>query len=97
MAVKSIIVELEGRLVQLMEEHARMAAQCKKLTAERDALKEEKRALEVRLRELNRELSTQQLATGLAGAGANKEKARTRVNRLMREVDKCIALLNREE
>ena len=35
-----------------------------------------------------------QLAAGLAGDRRDKEKARTRVNRLMREVDKCIALLD---
>ncbi len=33
-----------------------------------------------------------QLAEGLAGGSRNREKARARVNRLMREVDKCIAL-----
>ena len=34
-----------------------------------------------------------QLTEGLAGESRNREKARARVNRLMREVDKCIALL----
>ena len=34
-----------------------------------------------------------ELTEGLAGGGRNREKARARVNRLMREVDKCIALL----
>lgn len=70
---------------------------CRKLTAERDALKEEKRALEQRVRDLDRELSKLQLSEGLAGGKADKEKARARVNRLMREVDKCIALLNKAE
>ena len=38
-----------------------------------------------------------QLTAGLAGGSADKEKARARVNRLMREVDKCIALLNKPQ
>ena len=32
------------------------------------------------------------LADSLAGGSGDREKARARVNRLMREVDKCIAL-----
>ena len=97
MAVKGVITELSGRLERLMEEHRKMVLLCGKLTAERDALKEEKRALEQRVRDLDRELSKQQLSEGLAGGKADKEKARARVNRLMREVDKCIALLNKAE
>ena len=53
----------------------------------------EKRTLEERVRELDAELARMQLTEGLAGGGSNREKARARVNRLMREVDKCIALL----
>lgn len=97
MAVKGVITELGGRLEQLIEEHSRLTALCGKLTAERDALKEEKRALEQRIRDLDHELSKRQLTEGLAGSRADKEKARARVNRLMREVDKCIALLNKPE
>jgi len=97
MAVKSIITELERRLSQLVDDHRKLAVLCGKVTAERDALKEEKRALEMKIRELDRELSKLQLADGLAGGNADKEKARARVNRLMREVDKCIALLNKPQ
>jgi len=97
MAVKGVITELDGRVERLMEEHRRMAALCGKLTAERDALKEEKRTMEQRVRELDHELSMLHLSEGLAGGKADKEKARARVNRLMREVDKCIALLNKAE
>lgn len=97
MAVKGVITELNERLERLVEEHRKMVALCGKLTAERDGLKEEKRALEQRVRDLDRELSKQQLSEGLAGGKADKEKARARVNQLMREVDKCIALLNKAE
>ncbi len=95
MAVKGIITELNARMERLMEEHRKMVSLCGKLTAERDALKEEKRKLEERVRSLDRELEKLQLGEGLAGKSADKEKARARVNRLMREVDKCISLLNK--
>jgi len=63
----------------------------------RDSLKAENRTLQERIRELDGELSRMQLTEGLAGGSRNRDKARARVNRLMREVDKCIALLGRPE
>ena len=58
-----------------------------------EALRKENRALEERNRELDAEVARMQLTEGLAGGSTNRDKARARVNRLMREVDKCIALL----
>lgn len=97
MAVKSIITELNAQIERLMEEHRKMQFHCEKLTLERDQLKEEKRKLESEVRRLDHELSKAQLSEGLAGGKADKEKARARVNHLMREVDKCIALLNKPQ
>ena len=57
----------------------------------------ENRTLQERVRSLEEELSCVRLAEGLAGGGRNRERARARVNRLVREVDRCIALLNRQQ
>ena len=50
-----------------------------------------------RIRALDAEVGRMQLAEGLSGGGRNRAKARARVNRLMREVDRCIALLEKPE
>ena len=83
MADKSVITNIEARVRQLIDDHKRLSDLCAELTA----------PLEERVRELDAELARMQLTEGLAGGGRNREKARARVNRLMREVDKCIALL----
>ena len=93
MADKSVITNIEARVRQLIDDHKRLSDLCAELTAQRDTLRSEKRTLEERVRELDAELARMQLTEGLAGGGSNREKARARVNRLMREVDKCIALL----
>ena len=95
MAEKSVITNIENRIRQLMDDHKRLSDQCAELTAQRDNLKAENRTLQERIRELDGELSRMQLTEGLAGR--NRDKARARVNRLMREVNKCIALLGRPE
>lgn len=97
MADKSVIVNIEARVRQLMGEHRDAVRLNRELTAERDALKAENRALKERIRALDAELARAQLAEGLAGGDGGREKARARVNRLMREVDKCIALLRQPE
>ena len=93
MAEKSVITNIEARIRQLIDDHKRLSESCAELTAQRDNLKAENRTLQERIRELDGELSRMQLT----GESRNREKARARVNRLMREVDKCIALLGRPE
>ncbi len=94
MADKSVITNLGVRIRQLIGDHRRLTGNCGEMPAECRRQKTENRALQERIRELESELARMQLAAGLAGDKQNKEKARTRVNRLMREVDKCIALLD---
>ena len=50
-----------------------------------------------RLTALCKELARTQLGQGLAGNAPDQSKAIARVNRLMREVDKCITLLNKPD
>lgn len=97
MADKSVIGNIKARVRQLIGEHRRLREVCTELTAERDALRKENRALEERNRALDAEVARMQLTEGLAGGSGDRDKARARVNRLMREVDKCIALLERPD
>lgn len=93
MADKSVITNIEARIRQLIADHRRVMGVCNELTAQCSALKAENRTQQEHIKELEGELSRMQLIAGLAGDRRNKEKARARVNRLMREVDKCIVLL----
>jgi len=93
MADKRVIENIEARIRQLIDDHRRLSKYCSELTVQRDTLKAENRTLQERIRNLEAEAARMQLAEGLAGGGRNREKARARVNRLMREVDRCIALL----
>lgn len=97
MADKSVINDLGNRIRQLVDDHKRLSGQCMQLAVQRENLRADNRALQERIRTLEAELSRKELTEGLAGAGPNREKARARVNRLMREVDKCIALLRGPE
>ena len=93
MADKRVITTLESRVQQLLDDHKRLSEVARELTAEVAKLKAEKRTLEEENKSLRTDLQRKELAEGLAGDSRNRDKARARVNRLMWEVDKCIALL----
>lgn len=94
---KSAIVELETRVRRLLDDHRRLSDLCTELTAQRDSLQAANRTLQQRVSELQTELTKLRLVEGMEGSGRNPAKARARVNRLMREVDRCIALLELSE
>lgn len=97
MAAQEIIANLAAQVRRLMAEHAKLRGLCDRMKTEGDALRKENRTLQERVRSLEEELSCVRLPEGLAGGGRNRERARARVNRLVREVDRCIALLNRQQ
>ncbi len=93
MSDKTVIVNIEKRVRQLIDDHKRLSRLCRDLEREREKLRNENRSLRARVKSLDTELAKRELCEGLEGSGHNREKARARVNHLMREVDKCIALV----
>lgn len=95
MANKSIIESVEKRVARLIEQHDHLKRQAAELQAQNDKLVAQNRELTNKLAEAERRVATLELSEGLAGSTADKRQAKARVNRLMREIDRCIALLNK--
>lgn len=96
MADKSIILNLKGQVQKLIADHAKIVDLCSELASQRDLLKSANLDLSDNIKQLNKELSQMRLMQGFAGDNNDMQKARARVNHLMREVDKCIALVNKK-
>lgn len=86
---------------QLSEKIKAIVSMLEKSEDERDRLQVEKNRLseQVKLKtiafeELERKCETLKLAKAILGSGENSHDAKIKVNRIMREIDKCIALLN---
>ncbi len=97
MAEKSIIKELEAQVAALMADHKRLAELNADLQEQINSLSKERRELQEKAAEQSSEISSLRLSVALGGNNTDKNKARARVNQLMREVDRCIALLNKVE
>ncbi len=97
MAEKDIIKLLRVEVERLIADHERVSRQCRELTKERDKLLGEKYRLEERVREQDTRIKSLELAEVMRGGDGNVERAKARVNNLLREVDRCIALIKQEQ
>ena len=97
MACKSIINHITAQAERVISQHEKLEMDFREVCRERDALKVSLREHQEQIIELKEELKRLRLAEGLAGVGSDKAKSRARINQLMREVDRCIALLTKEQ
>lgn len=97
MAEKEIIKRLRAEVERLIADHERIAAECRALVKERDRLQGDRHRLEEKLREQETRLKSLELIDGMRGSSGNVERARVRVNSLLREVDRCIAIMTKEQ
>ena len=95
MTNKSVIIHLEEQIKKLISEHSKLVDLCNDLSQERQNLKIENRALQEKINLSNKELSQLRLTNSLMGDSKDKDKARAQINQLMREIDKCIALVSK--
>lgn len=94
MAGSDIVRSVVAKVERLMDENRRLRTESGKLGAQRDKLRSDNRKLTERIAELEKRVNVLELREGLT-SGGNTKQARARVDRLIREVDKCIAMLNR--
>ena len=97
MSQKDIVKRLHDQVERLIADHERIAKECRELVKQRDKLLGEKHRLEERLREQETRIKSLELVGVMRGDDGNVERARARVNSLLREVDKCIAAIKNEQ
>jgi len=104
MSSKAVIESVAKLAERLIEQNRKLRAELERLGAGRERLRAENQRLTAENALLQRRLAVKELAEGFATGGAapngldrrGTRVARGRVNRLLREVDRCIALVNKE-
>jgi regulator of replication initiation timing len=86
--IRQKIQTVKNRLNSQLEENIRLKKQNEEL---RNSV-QQKQVLIEELKQKNQQLS---LVKGIMADGDDKQEARIQINRIVREIDKCIALLNR--
>lgn len=93
MAEKEIIATLEANVRTLMDLHTKAVAQMADLQRKNEEQALKIRSLQQQLRHEQEEAARLRLSDAISGGG-DKRAARVQVNRLLREIDKCIALVS---
>ncbi len=91
-----IIESLKDKVNKVIADNRRLREQNVKLRQSGEKLKREKIGLQERIAELERRVNVLELSASMGGNAQHKKLARARVNRLMREVDHCISLINKQ-
>ena len=94
MTSKEIIEALSADVKRLMQLHDSAMAEVVALREESNEQKAKIRTLQEQLKEAKVQNATTSLRDAIAGGVANKAAARTQLNRLLREVDKCIEMVS---
>ena len=90
-----LLQNFEAKLTQLLEFTDRLKAEKIELMNTIETLQKEVELLKTKNLELEKRNEKLKLVKAIMGDREDDQTARMKVNRLVREIDKCIALLNR--
>ena len=94
MTSKDIIEILTADVERLMKLHQSAMNEIATLREKSGEQSDKIRSLQEQLREAKAEAKKASLHAAIAGSVSNKAAARSQVNRLLREVDKCIEMVS---
>jgi cell division septum initiation protein DivIVA len=89
------LVLLNRKIDDLLKVYSILKEENKDLKSRNESLKREVQEKEARMKELEIKYDRIKLSGAILGEGENATEAKRRINELMREIDKCIALLDR--
>lgn len=91
----SIVETIKRKVEKLIEENKDLSLQKNQLLAEKDKITKENSALKQKITSLEHKNEALILANGLSGDINERKNAQTKVKKILREIDNCIALINR--
>jgi hypothetical protein len=90
-----LLREFKEKLDQMIGLHQKMKAERQLLKEENKRLDEQINLLTISNQDLSKKVEDMKFAKSLAGANEDSHEAKIKINRLVREIDKCISLLNK--
>ena len=91
----ALLREFKGKLDKLIELYLRIKREKQLLIEGQSQLKEQIRILSVKNEELIKKSEDLKFAKSLLGSDGDSHEAKLKLNRIVREIDNCIALLNK--
>ena len=92
---EEIIASLRSKIYEIVSEYEKMRSEKEALLKENRNLNEIIRSKQKEISNFEKKLDTLKIAKTVMMTAEDKHEARLKVNRIVREIDKCIALLNK--
>lgn len=89
------LIILNRKLDELLISYNRLSEENRDLKNRNESLKRKIQEREEEMKELEKKYDRTKLKGAFLGDGENAVEAKRRINELMREIDRCIALLDR--
>ena len=86
---------LNKKLEELFERYNDLRTKNRELKNENDTLKRYLEEGEIKIRDLEKRYERIKISGALMGEGEGAGEAKKKINELVREIDRCVALLNR--
>ena len=90
----SVVESIKKKVGKLIDENIRLSKKCNEAVEIEAKLKDNNRVLQDNINELQKKIGVMELREGIASGSEDKRQAKARVNRLMREIDRCVAMMN---
>ncbi len=87
--------QLQFRIRQLIEMYEKEKSANELLSREKTDIQEQVRLKQDKLKDLEEKYNKLKISKAIIASSENVHDAKLKVNRMVREIDKCIALLNR--
>jgi len=91
----SVVIILKDKLSVVMDAFDKLQAVNSQLLAEKDKLTEAIREKDDTIEQLERKVETLVVAKSFVSSSEDTHDGKLKINKIVREIDKCIALLNR--
>jgi len=92
---KEELILLNKRVEELIKRYGDLKIKINELKNENEVLKLKLQSDNEKIRELETKYERLKLSGALLGGGENAIEAKRKINELVREIDRCVALLNR--
>ncbi len=92
---ESVVIDLVDRVHLLMERYTALRNQMANVSRENDDLRHQIDEHKTKIETIELRYKTAKIATNVLAPMEDKEEARGQINKIVREIDDCIALLNR--
>ncbi len=90
-----LVNNLQNKIIQLVDRYESIKADSEKLKAQNDQLTQQLEESVREMADLKEKYNTLKFSKTIEATGGDVHFAKIRINQIVREIDKCIALLNR--